>query len=173
MNNPYNNMFQQMETAAASGHGSAKLAKAALLASILSGGVTAGGNLADLFLGDTNAINSGELFYNMGLGLLPSAGSAIGLGLGSINKGEAGIVEALAKNKSASGQEMKEELKNLMKEKGPEAAQAEVARRKNMSENDVIDAVKGGRFNRRMAGAGIGALLGAGTALGSMVDDSY
>ena len=171
----YNTARQRMRTAAVGSHGSEKLADAALLASVLSGSVVGTGGLIDLVVGDTTAFNSGEIPLNYGAMLAPSVGGVLGGLVGGINKGDAGIEEAIARAKAETGsaQDMKAKLKEIAKKEGPAAAQAYFAKQKNMSDGDLIDKLKGERFNRRMAGTIIGSILGAGGGLYGMVDESY
>jgi len=141
------------------------LGATASYAPIVGGGI-------DLLTGDTNGTNSGELPLNVMLALgAPTIGSLAGLGLGSINRGDEALEDIRRSGGNAQG--LKDKLKKIAREEGPDAAKQYFADAKNSRINKEVSELRASRGGRRIAGSVLGGLVGSGIAMRSMVDDSY
>ena len=169
-----NTAAKQMHINPAVAHAAVGTAVGAQLAPLIGGGI-------DTVMGDTHGFNSGEIPLNYLIAMLGT-----GVGMGSAYGSEAinkqldkyykGSVDKTPRNVSAKDPEIKRRMMEINNKEGPDAAAAYFAAQKEKAQRggtkDGTYTVAGaGR--RRMAGAVLSSLLGAGVSLPLMVDDSY
>jgi hypothetical protein len=178
--NPFQTAYSRTNTAAkqmhmhpAAAHALEGTIAAASLAPTVGGGI-------DLAVGDSHAFNSGEIPLNYliaALGGLTTSGAV--LGSEAINKQldkyYKGSVDKTPSNVSAHDPAVKAKMKEIHRTQGPDAAAAYYASQKNPQGGGAREGTytNAGAGRRRMAGALLSALLGAGVSLPLMVDDSY
>jgi hypothetical protein len=179
--NPFQTMNARMNTAAASTGVDPRLLKGVAAASIAGMYAPAIGGAIDLGVGDTKAFDSGEIPLNYLIAML-GAGTTVGGTLLSeeINKGlDSRFKQATApkstKAPSAHDAEIKAKMKEILRTEGPDAAQAYFASQKNKTQDVGREGsyTRAGATKRRMAGALLSSILGAGVSLPLMVDENY
>lgn len=179
--NPFQAAYARTNTAAKQMHMNPAVAHAAM-------GVAAGAQLApligggiDTFMGDTHGLNSGEIPLNYLIAMLGTGttmggvygSEAINKKLDSYFKGSQDTTKA---NVSAQDPAIKQKMKEIHRTQGPDAAAAYYASQKNgptggAAREGTYTVAGAGR--RRMAGAVLSSLLGAGVSLPLMVDENY
>ena len=135
-----------------------RMQKAALGAVLGSAGITAGGALVDQFVGEDNALNSGEPLLNAPIALMPAAGAGFGAVVGNrmvSPQYREGLVEAAKPGRK--------ELLEYSNEHGADAASQYFAQKKNAAIDQGIG-LRNRRAYQGMAGGAIG-----GAALGLMM----
>ena len=169
-----NTAAKQMHVNPAVVHAAAGTAVAAQLAPLIGGGI-------DTVVGDTHGFNSGEIPLNY---LIAMLGSGVGMGAAygseAINKKldtyYKGSVDKAPRTVSARDPEIKRKMMEISNKEGPDAAAAYFTAQKAKAERggarDGTYTVAGAG-KRRMAGAVLSSLLGAGVSLPLMVDSSY
>ena len=138
-----------------------RMQKAALGAVVGSAGITAGGALVDQFVGEDNALNSGEFLLNAPIALMPAAGAGVGAVVGNrmvSPQYREGLVEAAKPSRK--------ELLEYSNEHGADAASQYFAQKKNTA----IDHGIGLRNRRTYQGIAGGAVSGAALGLMMMQD---
>ncbi len=179
--NPFQTAYARTNTAAkqmhmnpAIAHAAVGTAAAAQLAPLIGGGI-------DTVVGDTHGFNSGEIPLNLLIAML-GGGVGMGAAYGSeainkqLDKYYKGSVDKTQRDVSARDPEIKRKMMEINNKEGPDAAAAYFTAQKAKAQRggtrDGTYTVAGaGR--RRMAGAVLSSLLGAGVSLPMMVDASY
>lgn len=127
------------------------------------------GATVDFYDGNTSP---NEVLLNNVISALPFLGGGIGY-LGG-NLAASGIEAEIANlSKGKTGQQMKDELKEILRTQGEAAARQAFADNKNRTSADVqaaLESLKGQRNTRRLAGTALGTLIGGGVAVPMMFD---
>lgn len=135
----------------------------ALLGTALGGiGVVAGGAAVDQFLGDANALNSGELAANIPLAALPIGTGVLGAYFGNASLSP----EARQQAVQESVDEAKKNLKGDARAYGYDYAQQRFADAKNLAIEEGFT----NRNRRALGGLAGGVLLGGAASLTAMRD---
>lgn len=143
---------------------SPNMQKAALAAVLGGTGIAAAGALIDQFVGEDNALNSGEFFINSPIASLPIVGAGLGAVAGTRLVGP-------ERREQVTNEEIaraKEGLKELAREDGYLVAQQKFADQKNAAINRGIHL----RNQRAFGGAALGAVLGTAGSLALLRDGS-
>ena len=177
--NPFQTYNARLNTAAASSGVDPRLLKSVMAVTAAGAAAPAVGGLIDLGVGDTTGLNSGEIPLNYllmaGGGALTGGGTAlsemINEELDRKYKGQSGPAQEV----STRDPKIKEELKRRMKKDGWEAANRWFTDQKAKAEQSGGEGTytRSGAMKRRMAGALLSSLLGAGVTLPLMKDESY
>ena len=141
-----------------------RMQKAALASVIGASGIAAGGALVDQFVGEDNALNSGEFFLNAPIAAMPVVGAGLGAVAGTRMVGP----EQRERVKNAEVAQAKEGLQKYARDNSYDAAQQRFADQKNAAINKGIHL----RNQRAYGGAALGAVLGAAGSLALMRDGS-
>lgn len=178
--NPFQTHYARVNTAAkqmhmhpAAVHGAIGATAAAQMAPMI-------GGVVDLGMGDTHGLNSGEIPLNY---LIAALGGGISMGgmVGSeainqkLDDHFKGSVDKSSNKASAHDADIKAKMKEIHRTKGVEAAQQFYADHKNAASSGATEGTYTvrGAAKRRLAGALLSSLVGAGVSLPLMVDSSY
>ncbi len=178
--NPFQAHFARTNTAAKSLHMHPAALHGAMGATLAAGVAPMVGGIIDTTVGDTHGFNSGEIPLNY---LIAGLGGGVTMGgmFGNeyVNqKLDDRFKESKASSSgkaSAHDEEIKAKMKEIHRTKGVEAAQQFYADHKNSQSTGATEGTysERGAKKRRMAGALLSALVGAGVSLPLMVDSSY
>lgn len=178
--NPFQAHFARTNTAAKSLHMHPAALHGVMGATLAAGVAPMVGGVIDTTVGDTHGFNSGEIPLNYliaGLGTGITMGGAYGSEYINSQLDDRFKESKAASSGKASAHdaEIKAKIKEIHKTKGVEAAQQFYADHKNSNSTGatVGTYTEQGAKKRRMAGALLSALVGAGVSLPMMVDASY
>jgi len=182
--NPFAREYALNETMAAQQKVDPRLIHGAkgVQASLLAAPAIAGA--ADLFVGDTNGLNSNEALTNLVHAIIGTTVGLEGAGVSELinreidKQAKAAPAPKRASEVNVKDPKIRKEMMRIRNEEGADAAAAYIGKLKDAADAKMGEPMEGiytksGATKRRMAGKALSALLGAGISIPFMVDEQY